>query len=137
MKKILASLLAFAAPMLSAATPQKTFKRETLEFTFGEMKKQTDWNLQGKLVWGFFFTSPTKPPLIEASKSLEKTGYRIVSVYTDDKKKDWWLHVEKIEVHSIDSLHARNQELVKFSSQMKLGTYDGWDVGPVPDGKND
>jgi len=135
MKKILASILAFAAPLFGASAPQKTFKRETLEFAFGEMKKQTDWNLEGKLVWGFFFTSPTKPPLIDASKSLEKMGYRVVSIYLDDKKRDWWLHVEKIEVHSVDSLHARNQELVKFAAKAKLGTYDGWDVGPVLDEK--
>jgi Regulator of ribonuclease activity B len=133
MKKIIASLLAFVAPLFGASAPQKAFKRETLEFAFAEMRKQTNWDLEGKLVWGFFFTCSTKPPLIEASKSLEKMGYRIVSIYLDDEKRDWWLHAEKIEVHSVDSLHARNQEFVKFAARMKLGTYDGWDVGPVPD----
>src|ERR1044072_7417626 len=71
------------------AAHQKTFKRETLEMTFAEMKKQPDWKLDGELLWGFFFTSPEKSPLVDASKVLEQKGYRVVSIYRDDEKRDW------------------------------------------------
>ena len=139
MKNLLVSLFGLLAPFAgvasAASSQQKTFERATLEFAFAEIRKSTDWNLDGKLLWGFFFTSPTKPPLIEASKVLEKMGYRVVSVYLDEEKKDWWLHVERIEVHSVDSLHARNQQLVKFAAEKKLGTYDGWDAGQLPNEK--
>jgi hypothetical protein len=41
------------------------------------------------------------------------------------------LHVEKAEVHSVDSLHARNGELMAFAQENQLASYDGMDVGPV------
>ena len=43
----------------------------------------------------------------------------------------WWLHVEKIEVHSVASLDARNQVLYRSADEQGLDAYDGMDVGPV------
>ena len=136
MKRIFTGILTlFTSSLALTASPQKEFKRETIEFTFSEIRKQTDWNLDAPLIWGFFFISATKLPLVEASKALEKMGYRVVSIRFEEEEKEWWLHVEKVGVHSVDSLHAQNQRFVKFAAEMKLGTYDGWDVGPVLDAK--
>jgi hypothetical protein len=56
---------------------------------------------------------------------------RIVDIYLDDKKENWWLHVEKIETHNVDSLTRREEELSEIALKANLGSYDGWDVGPV------
>jgi Regulator of ribonuclease activity B len=139
MKKILASFLSLIA--LLAVTPstsmaqQKNIEREELESAFAHIRKSTNWKVEGELLWGFFFTAPAESPLIAASKILETMGYRVVSIHPDDEKKDWWLHVERIEIHTVDSLNARNQQLTKFAADQKLGTYDGWDVGQVLDVK--
>jgi hypothetical protein len=122
MKRFLASL--------SRTAGQKIFRREALEFAFAEMRNTTDWNVQGPLLWGYFFVASSEPPLSAASAALGKMRYRTVSIRRDDDEKRWWLHAERVEVHSIDSLHARNQELVEFAGEMKV-RYDGWDVGPV------
>ena len=59
-------------------------------------------------------------------------GYRIVSVRPpeDDPQGFHWLHVERIETHSVDSLHARNDELDDFAEELELHAYDGMDSWP-------
>ena len=95
------------------------------------MRVKTKWNLEGDMLWGFFFTNPTKEALIPFSKELEKKRYRIVDIYLDDAKANWWLHVEKIEIHTVHSLNQREVELRALAAKAGLRSYDGWDVGPV------
>ena len=42
----------------------------------------------------------------------------------------FWLHVEKVETHSPESLNKRNGELDRFASAFPSVEYDGMDVGP-------
>ena len=65
-----------------------------------------------------------------------KQGYRFVEIFLSEKEDPdepdlWWLHVEKIEIHSSDSLHERNQLLYEFADEHGLESYDGMDVGPA------
>ena len=105
--------------------------RQGIAEMFAKMSSEQKWNLEDDMLWGFFFTNPTKDPLVPFSKELEKMGYRVVDIYLDDEQKDWWLHVEKIEIHTVDSLYQREAELRKLAATHNLGSYDGWDVGPV------
>ncbi len=62
--------------------------------------------------------------------------YRLVDIYQakDDSGKlldYWWLHVEKVELHTADSLHQRNMSFYQFANQQGLSAYDGMDVGPA------
>ncbi|MFX8929938.1 ribonuclease E inhibitor RraB, partial [Acinetobacter baumannii] len=50
---------------------------------------------------------------------------------TPDGAESWWLHVERDERHSVDSLDARNRALHRFAETHGLEAYDGMDVGPV------
>jgi hypothetical protein len=109
--------------------------RDQLVEMFANIKEKTKWDMDGKMVWGYFFTNATREPLVAASKDLEKQGFRVVQVYQTEERKEWWLHVEKVESHSVDSLHSRNQELYKFADEKKLGSYDGMDVGPIKNEK--
>ena len=43
----------------------------------------------------------------------------------------WFLHVEREEVHSPRSLHARNAEFYALAEAHDLLSYDGMDVGPI------
>ena len=59
-----------------------------------------------------------------------------VALYLEDKdnRKDpdlWWLHVEKTEIHTPDSLDQRNQALYRFAAEHGLDAYDGMDVGVI------
>ncbi len=107
-----------------------------LEGMFENISANTDWDLKKPLLWGYFFTDKSKEKLKASSSLLEKEGYRFVGIYQakdeNDKVLDyWWLHVEKVEAHTTDSLHERNMHFYKFADQQGLESYDGMDVGPV------
>ena len=103
---------------------------------FADMAATAPWDLNKPLLWGYFFADPSKEKLEQAGPLLKAKGYKVVGVYPSNKEKPddpdlWWLHVEKAEKHTVDSLHLRNQEFYAFVSEQGLESYDGMDVGPV------
>jgi regulator of ribonuclease activity B len=102
---------------------------------FANIRSQTKWSIDGDMLWGYFFTDSDRTKLLTSADELSRRGYRVVGVHEptpeDDDQTILWLHVERIETHSPDSLHRRNQELYQFADEMALGSYDGMDVGPA------
>jgi hypothetical protein len=123
-----AALLLAISPMAArAATP---ISRAQLEQMFSSMRSSASWNVDGRLLWGYFFTGTDRSKIDHAAAVLVDQGYRLVEVHRDNGV--WWLHVERVERHTVDSLNARNAELYAFARDEGLSTYDGMDVGPVP-----
>jgi len=48
---------------------------------FEHIRASTDWNLDGEMLWGFFFTDSTKENLEAFSKRFTGDGYRVVDIY--------------------------------------------------------
>lgn len=131
----------FAGVFLSqSANAQPGGSRKDLEEMFANISQKTKWDMSKDMLWGYFFTHSSRAKLDVAAKDLSKIGYRIVEVYLSEKEDPsapdlWWLHVERIESHSVDSLLKRNAELTAFARTHGLGSYDGMDVGPVSGAK--
>lgn len=107
---------------------------QQLNQMFANMRTNADhkkWNVDGDLLWGYFFTDPNPQKLRPVADYLTKKGYHFVSIYQTDDKKTFFLHVEKVEHHSPESLNQRNQEFYKLADQFHLESYDGMDVGPA------
>ncbi len=105
---------------------------------FDSISENTDWDMSGDMLWGYFFTDSDKSALERAAPALEDMGYLVRSVYLSDKESAdepdlWWLHVEKVETHSVESLEETNLMLYEFAKKHDLDSYDGMDVGPVFD----
>ncbi|MFM2450517.1 MAG: hypothetical protein RIS44_2967 [Pseudomonadota bacterium] len=83
-------------------------------------------------MWGYFFLDPSQEKLANAAKELMGSQYRLVAIDVVPGRQIFRLHVEKVEVHSPASLHARNNELYELATKYKLASYDGMDVGPAP-----
>ena len=119
----------------SGAEPEKPTKTkiplEQLEDMFANMRAKTKWDLDGDMLWGYFFTDPDPKKLEPVAKHLSESGYRVVSIYPADDKSIHWLHVERVEHHTPKTLFARNQELEAVATKFRIATYDGMDVGPV------
>lgn len=118
------------------AHAQSPVSREKLEQMFANIAQKTKWDMSRDMLWGYFFTHSSRGALDDAALELSRMGYRVVSVYPTDKKKAfgaavWWLHVERIETHTVDSLDRRNADLAKFATARGLASYDGMDVGQV------
>lgn len=109
--------------------------RDRLEEMFSDIRKKTNWGIDGPMLWGYFFTDRDSQKLAVASSALQAQGYRFVDIFVPELDEGveeyFFLHVEKEEVHTVDSLDRRNRELYAFAEQFNLGSYDGMDVGPV------
>lgn len=110
--------------------------REQLVEMFAQIARDTDWDLAKPMLWGYFFTDSDKTKLERVAPLLEQQGYRFVEIFQTEKEDPgepdmWWLHVEKVEVHTPVTLDQRNQKFYQFADEHHLDTYDGMDVGPV------
>lgn len=110
--------------------------RDQLQEMFDSMSSKSGWDVSKPLVWGYFFTHSSRLPLENAAMLLANQGYRVVDIHIGDKDLPsdsdvWWLHVEKIEVHTVDTLDGRNREFYRLAESLGLDSYDGMDVGPA------
>ncbi|MCU7941012.1 MAG: ribonuclease E inhibitor RraB [gamma proteobacterium symbiont of Bathyaustriella thionipta] len=101
-----------------------------IEQLFEKMRK-AGWNMEQQLAWGYFFKDKNKEPLEKMAIELEQQGYEVVDINQSYPDKLYWLQVEKIEQHSVDSLNKRNQAFYHLAEKMNIHTYDGMDVSPV------
>lgn len=109
--------------------------RAQLEEMFANIQGQTPWNIKGDMLWGYFFTSPDKSDLEKICAELVSNGYSLVGIRqlepdSPQASLEWLLHVERIELQTVDTLFARNTQLERLASQYKNVVYDGMDVGP-------
>lgn len=102
-----------------------------VEDLFAKMRADGSMDVDGELLWGYFFTDPDKAKLRPAAQELERLGYRFVSLYVTADKGTHFLHVERIERHTPQSLHEANQAFQALAERHGLQAYDGMDVGPV------
>lgn len=102
-----------------------------LEEMFANIRANAPWDLDGELLWGYFFTDPSPDKLKDVADYLASDGYRVVDIYQTDDQDVYFLHVEKIEHHTVQTLHSRNIELEKVAKRFHLKSYDGMNVGPA------
>jgi len=100
---------------------------------FADLETRTSWNLEGDMLWGYFFTDPDPKKLQPVADYLTNAGYKFVDIFLadDDDNEIYFLHVEKIERHTPETLDQRNQDFYELASKFNLESYDGMDVGPV------
>ncbi len=104
---------------------------EKLEEMFLNMRDDAPWDVDGELLWGYFFFNRVAEPLSQLGLELQGRGYGLVGVYPTDDGDDFVLHVEMAEHHTPQSLYARNAEFEQLAAARGIDVYDGMDVGPV------
>jgi hypothetical protein len=103
--------------------------KKAIEQMFTDMRGRAPWNVDGPLLWGYFFFGETDK-LKAMAASLCKVGYRLVGIHQKENGPSL-LHVERVEVHTPDTLDGRNQELDGVAKRFGVD-YDGFDVGAPP-----
>jgi hypothetical protein len=139
MPRFVTILLAVALVTLTACgrregathTKKSAMTLQQMEQMFANMRAETKWNVDGDLLWGYFFTDRDTNKLQRAAQRLTASGYRLVQIYPTDDRSTCFLHVERIEKHTPQTLYARNREFERLASELGLESYDGMDVGPV------
>ena len=101
-----------------------------IEALFEKMRK-AGWNMEQELAWGYFFKHESIEPLQKIADELEQQGYEIVDINQSFPDEMYWLQLEKIEQHSVQSLDKRNQKFYELARKRKIHAYDGMDVSPA------
>jgi hypothetical protein len=134
--KIIAFLslaILFAASAADTTPPKKNkIRLLQLEEMFANMRAKTRWNLDGEMLWGYFFTDPDPKKLEPVAQQLAHDGYRVVDTHPARDHHTYILHVERVEHHTPQTLDARNQEFYRLADKFGIASYDGMDVGPAP-----
>ena len=104
---------------------------DQLKDMFASMKEEAPFDADGDLLWGYFFTDADKKKLRPVADELASLGFREVALYRTDDRKTYFLHVERVEKHTPESLHERNAEFYEIAERFGIESYDGMDVGPV------
>ncbi len=111
--------------------------RNSAQWLFDHTRTVANWGIDDVCLWGYFFTDHDRERLSKAAPALERMGYRVVGILEptpqDDDQDLLFLHVEREEQHTVESLDARNQELNRFTNEFGLESYDSMDVGPIDD----
>ncbi|KAB7772443.1 hypothetical protein CKY51_00640 [Xanthomonas maliensis] len=109
-----------------------------LKEMFAHIRAESDWNLDGPLRWEYFFTDPAQAPLQRLAEQLGSDGYRVIDIFLGERDEDdgddenaYFLHVDKVERHTLESLQQRNAELDALAARFHVAAYDGMDVGPA------
>jgi hypothetical protein len=111
--------------------------REALVEMFENIADRGEWDMSQPMLWGYFFTNGDQAALRAAVPALQSDQYELVDIYQSEKDDPtdedvWWLHVQRVEVHTVDTLAARNERLSEFATRHGIDSYDGMDVGPAP-----
>jgi hypothetical protein len=115
----------------------RVIDRAKLGEMFDNIAEQGQWDMSQPMLWGYFFTHRDPKRLNDVVPILQSRDYEFVDIFKSEKDDPaeadlWWLHVQRVEVHSVDSIFARNEQLDDFARMHNLDSYDGMDVG-LPD----
>src|SRR5215467_11466601 len=67
---------------------------ETLNELFAGVRAKTDWNIDGPMLWGYFFMDHDEEKLKETATHLVEQGYCFVDIHEANDRSTLVLHME-------------------------------------------
>ena len=110
---------------------------------FAEAKQEDNWNTDEPMLYSFYFVDKDVDKLEKLGLKLEADGYDFIDIFelgdeeTEKSTGEYLLHIDKIEVHTPESVAQRNVEFQKLSDEFGIETYDGWEFGEIGDDEED
>lgn len=104
---------------------------------FNDAKTEDGWDLSEEMLYSYYFVDADVDKLEKLGLKLEADGYDFVDIFelgdeeTEKSTGEYLLHIDKIEVHTPESLAQRNVEFKRLAEEYELKTYDGWEFGEV------
>lgn len=138
MHAALALLLAISSsgrvqPSAAKSSEGRCIDEDGVAKMFKSIRKSTKWQMDGPMLWGYYFAGQDHAQMMKAVDQLERDGYRFVELIARrSARATFMLRVQKTETHSVSSLNARNSELCTLAARFELKSYEGTDVQPAP-----
>jgi Regulator of ribonuclease activity B len=116
-------------------------RKELLVDLFERSRKHRDngqapFNIDEVCRWSYFFADSDVDKLIRVGKFFEElgSGYEVIEILESDpdntKPATSWLRVDRIEKHTVKSLHALNKVLDDIAARFGV-ICDGMEVGAI------
>jgi len=104
---------------------------------FETAKIEDSWDLDGEMLYSYYFVDTDADKLEELGLELEEKGYEFLGIFelgeedSEEPTGEYLLHIDKVEIHTPDSLAVRNVEFSKLAAEREIDSYDGWEFGEV------
>ena len=112
---------------------------EGINELFNAAKTEDGWNLDEEMLFSYYFVDKDVDKLEKLGEHLDAEGYDFVDIFelgdeeTNESTGEYLLHIDKVEIHTPESLAQRNVEFQKLADEYEIETYDGWEFGEVGD----
>lgn len=116
---------------------------EGIREIFADAKQEDNWNIDEPMLYSFYFVDKSVEKLEKLGLKLEAEGYDFVDIFelgdeeTEKSTGEYLLHIDKIEIHTPESIAERNVEFQKLADQFEIETYDGWEFGEIGEDEED
>lgn len=110
---------------------------EGIREIFEEAKQEDNWNLDEPMLYTYYWVDTDVDKLEKLGNHLHEQGYDFVDIFelgdeeTNESTGEYLLHIDKLEVHTPESLAQRNVEFAKLGEEFDIETYDGWEFGEI------
>ena len=131
---VIAVLSAFLAGsgVGASGTEKPRITLASLQKMFHQLRESTNWNIEGLMLWGYYFADEDLGKLHSLADRLGKDGYRVVGIRQAPGRTIHILHIDRVERHTPESLDQRNREFYDLAAKLGIETYEGMDVAPAP-----
>src|SRR4051812_38095296 len=106
---------------------------------FETARTEDGWNLEEEMLYSYYFVDTDVDKLEKLGLDLERKGYDFIDIFelgdedTDKPTGEYLLHIDKLEIHTPESLAARNVEFQNLANEYEIASYDGWEFGEEGD----
>ncbi len=112
---------------------------EGIREIFNTARTEDKWNLEGDMLYSYYFVDTDVDKLEKLGLELENKGYDFLDIFelgdedSGESTGEYLLHIDKEEIHTPESLAQRNVEFQTLATENEIGSYDGWEFGEVGD----
>ena len=112
---------------------------EGIREIFETARREDEWNLEEEMLYSYFFVDKDVDKLEKLGLELEKQGYDFLDIFelgddeTSEPTGEFLLHIDKVEIHTPESLAQRNVQFQQLADEYEIDSYDGWEFGEVGD----
>lgn len=116
---------------------------EGINELFDAARTEDGWNLDEEMLFSYYFIDTDVDKLEKLGIKLDAEGFDYIGVYelgeedSDEPSGEFMLHIDKVEIHTPESLAQRNVEFQKLAEEHGIETYDGWEFGEVGEDDED
>jgi len=110
---------------------------EGIKEIFDTAKNEDNWDLEGEMLYSYYFVDTDADKLEELGIELEEKGYEFLGIFelgeedSEEPTGEFLLHIDKVEIHTPETLAKRNVEFSKLAEEKEIDSYDGWEFGEV------